>query len=89
LFGALCLFMSLGSVCPRLQLLTRRNLEFFLPSDAAPAGTAVESQLDALTRRQLDAAKVAEEAERWERVGSRMSETAIPHRLPPAGSAPD
>ncbi len=53
---------------PTLQLVTRRNEEFFLPSDAAPAGSAVEAQLEELTKRQLDAAKVAEEAERWERV---------------------
>ena len=50
------------------QLLTRRNREFFLPSDRAPAGSAVEAQLEALTRREQDAAAVAEEAERWERV---------------------
>lgn len=51
-----------------LQLVTRRNREFYLPSDRAPAGSAVETQLESLARRQTDAAKVAEEAERWERV---------------------
>lgn len=51
-----------------LQLVTRRNREFYLPSDRAPAGSAVEAQLESLARRQTDAAKVAEEAERWERV---------------------
>lgn len=48
--------------------MTRRNREFYLPSDRAPAGSAVEAQLESLARRQTDAAKVAEEAERWERV---------------------
>lgn len=51
-----------------MQLVTRRNREFYLPSDRAPAGSAVETQLESLARRQTDAAKVAEEAERWERV---------------------
>ena len=51
--------------------MTRRNREFFLPSDRAPAGSAVEAQLEALAKRQMDAAKVAEEAERWEQVRQR------------------
>jgi hypothetical protein len=51
-----------------LQLVTTRNEEFFLPADAAPAGSAVEAHLEALTRRQQDAAMVAEEAARWDAV---------------------
>ncbi|KAL4457799.1 hypothetical protein ABPG75_012664 [Micractinium tetrahymenae] len=49
------------------QLVTRRNREFFLPSDCAPAGSAVEAQLEGLTRKQQDAAKVEEEQAQWER----------------------
>lgn len=53
---------------PTVQLLTQRNKEFYLPLDRAPAGSALEKQLEALTRAALEAAAVAEEAARLERV---------------------
>ncbi|PSC71609.1 TPR and ankyrin repeat-containing 1-like isoform A [Micractinium conductrix] len=64
------------------QLVTRRNREFFLPSDRAPAGSAVEAQLEALTRNQLDAAKFAEEAERWERAAKDLTLLGPPTEEP-------
>lgn len=71
---------------PASQLLTRRNQAFFLPSDRAPAGSAVEAQLEALTRRELDAAAVAEEAERWERVRGEGWAGSVRWRLAPYAS---
>lgn len=53
---------------PAPQLVTRRNREFFLPSDCAPVGSALEAQLEGLTRRQQDAVKVEDERAQWERV---------------------
>lgn len=61
--------------------MARRNKEFFLPSDRAPAGSAVEAQLETLARRHTDAAKVAEEAERWERVSEFWMEGAAGRAL--------
>ena len=53
-----------------LQMVTKRNQEYFLPDDRAPSGSAVEAQLHKLAQQQLDAQKVALEAERWQKVGA-------------------
>ncbi|KAL4858033.1 TPR and ankyrin repeat-containing protein 1 [Chlorella vulgaris] len=64
------------------QLVTTRNEEFFLPADAAPAGSAVEAHLEALTKRQQDAAMVAEEVARWDAAAKDLSLMGPPNEDP-------